>query len=358
MKKLNIIFLSIIIGLIFPLQAFAENVKNLEFNNLESLMNTKNPIILNSNSTFDDTVNARLKGIAGIDILLNQWNVVNTTYGAGDATSPEDQAAIRYLLDVQKSALEGQKASYSSMNIMNTLLNIDKGNNTVIWSMEVLYISYNAISYQLDDIYEKKSLATRQVEIVKLQEKLGMATELQVEEANNNFRSIELAYQSLTNSKKSILQQFNVNLGQDYDSELIIGQVPDISASQISSIDIGKDYESAKNLSYDYRLDANSKDSERKFKNSFYNAYQTILDKQSALEVEVSKMKTAESKWKITQLKYTLGLISKIQYESERSSYLSQNSTTEIAKDTLAQAYRQYGWAKRGLIFSASTPGS
>ncbi|TCX48556.1 hypothetical protein C1I36_10720 [Dehalobacter sp. 14DCB1] len=354
-RKLIIMTLIAFLGLLFPVQAFADTVTTLDFNKIESLMNARNPMISENMSTYTNAVNGKTQGIAAMDALLAQWSAVNAAYGGGTGVNPQYEAAISYLLAAQKAALDQQKSSYTSINTTNTLLNIEKGNNTLIWSMEMLYISYNAIGYQLDDLMVKKSLAERQVKILKLQQKLGMVTQLTVDEAENSLLALESAVQNLKEAKESILQQFNLNLNQDYDCVLTVNDVPNVMKDQIAGIDVQKDYLDAKGKSYDYILDSYSLDSERKFKNNFYRAYQTVLDKQQALDVETKKMTTAESKWKIAQLKYKLGMISEIQFETERSTYMSQQTTTEIAKDTVMQAYRQYEWAKRGLIVSSST---
>ncbi|WP_353852970.1 TolC family protein [Dehalobacter restrictus] len=354
-KQISVILMILILGFVFPFSALAETVNSIDFSDIEKQMSARNPLIIKNNNSYDDVIKAKENGMAGIDILLNQWSLVNTAYGAGDATSLKDQAAIRYLLDIQKAALDQQKSTYSGMSNMNTLITIEKGNNTIIWSMEMLYISYNSVSCKLNDLIVKKTVAEKQVQIFKLQKEMGMVTDLTVSDAENTLLGLESSIQDLTESKKSMMQQFNVNLGQEYDVDISIGEVPVITAVQISKINVNEDYLIAKGKSYDLMLDSNSSDAQRKFKSNFYRTYQTIIDKQKALLVEQSRMATAESKWKIAQLKYKLGLISQIQYEAEGSNYMSQKTSTKIAQYTFTQAYRQYEWAKRGLIVNSNT---
>lgn len=351
--KSHILLLSLILILFLPTSVFATT--SLKFNEVESQMLEKNSVIQNNYDTLNDAVDAKDGGITAMDALLTQWSAVNTAYGSGDAGSPKDNAAITYLLNAQKTSLDQQKSTFANMDNNKTALNIQKANYTLIWNMEMLFISYNAISSQLDDLQIKKSLADRQLQIVKLQQDLGMVTGQTVIDAENSVLELESNIQKLTESKKAITQQFNVNLNQDYNTELVLSDVPDVTDEQLTAINVDSDYLFAKDKSYDIQIDSSSDSSKRIFRNNFYRTYQTILDKKKALDVEQKKMTAVENKLKIAQLKYDLGSISLLQLELEKNSYLSQKSITKIAKDTLAQAYRQYEWAKRGLIVSSGS---
>ncbi|OCZ50400.1 hypothetical protein [Dehalobacter sp. TeCB1] len=354
-KIINILLFSIIIVAIFPLSAIADTsvIKCLKFSEIESLIPSHNSTAKGSFNSYDEATDIKSNGITAINGLLAQWSTVNIAYAGGDGTNPKDEAAISYLLNAQKTSLQQQLNSFADMDINKTALNVQKGTNSLIWNMEMIYISYNAISIQLEDLLVKKSLAERQLQIAKMQDKIGMATDLAVAEAEYSVMELESNVQKLVESKKSIIQQFNINLDQEYDTELVICDVPDVTANQISDIKVDDDYLAYQSYSYDVKLDANSDSSKRKFKNDFYRTYQTILDKQKALKVEQKKLITAEKKLKVAQLKYDIGSISLLQLELEKSAYSSQKSTTEITKDTLAQAYRQYEWAKKGLIVSS-----
>ncbi|MDJ0305073.1 MAG: hypothetical protein FNP40_11915 [Dehalobacter sp. 4CP] len=144
-----------------------------------------------------------------------------------------------------------------------------------------------------------------------------------------------------------------MNLGQDADIDLAVGIVPVISKQQISAINVDADYLTAKGRSYDVLLDSNSDNSKSKFKIDFYQTYHTLLEKQSALGSAQQKLTAADSKFKISELKYKMSSISLLQYEADKSEYLSQQIAVEIAEETLTQAYRAYEWANLGLIVSA-----
>ncbi|QHA01538.1 hypothetical protein [Dehalobacter restrictus] len=133
-----------------------------------------------------------------------------------------------------------------------------------------------------------------------------------------------------------------MNLGQDADIDLAVGIVPVISKQQISAINVDADYLTAKGRSYDVLLDSNSDNSKSKFKIDFYQTYQTLLEKQSALASAQQKRTAADSKFKISELKYKMPSISLLQYEADKSEYLSQQIAVEIAEETLTQAYRAY----------------
>ncbi|MDJ0306602.1 MULTISPECIES: TolC family protein [Dehalobacter] len=362
-KKAYIIVLILVLVLIVPYTAFADTdddddklvpINTLEFNEIEDLMLARNPVIKGNMKSFSDSYDGKNKGITVANDYLSEWNAKNIAFGTGDGTNPKDEAAIAYLLNAQKNLLLMQKASYESGDSINTIVNIQKGNNSLIWGVENLYISYNTLITQLEDSKAKQSLAERQVKIIKIQKDLGMATELDVAKAENTLSELEMNIQRINVSQKATIQQLNVSLAQDNNTELTVKKVPEVTAAQMLAIDPDADYLIAKTKSYDIQIDSSSDDSQRKFKNSFYQAYQTVLDKQRILDIEQRKLLAVESEYKTAQLSYKLGKISLVQFESTKCTFISQQTAIETAKNTLAVAYRAYEWAKLGLIVNSA----
>lgn len=369
MRKTKIALIAaLVITLVLPFQAFAEKnlepVTTLKFEDVEKLMMARCRMILDNMEAYSDKADGQDKKADQLDSYLNQWAGVKGAFDkqkTGGANAYLEDT-LTYLLNAQHASLLSQRSSIAATNLTDVGLQTEQGNYTIVWNMEKLFIKYNTLSHQLEDMLAKKPLLEKQLEAAKLQKELGMATETAVISAESQLSELESGIQQLEEAREAIKQTFNVNLAQEYDTDLKICGVPSVTREMIEAINVDEDYKEAIKKSYDVRLKDDDKDKEndarRQFKNSFYRAYQTILDKQKALEAAKLKMAVEENNLKTAEIKFELGMISALQYEAEKSSYASQKAALEEAEDALFQAYREYQWAKRGLIVSTDSSAS
>jgi len=263
------------------------------------------------------------------------------------------------LLEAQISALRQQRSAMK-IDIEKLELQLDMTIDTITSAMEGMFISYNSLGRQLELLENQKELADSQLKVLKLQEELGLVTELTLEKTKNEIADLTKSINDLTRARETIKEQFNLMLSYEFDKPLELGGVPRVVRPDVVRIDVEDDYEDAWEDSYEVLLNDDRKskregDAIRKFRQGFYAAYNTLQDKQAALELEEDKLRTAKKSWELAELKYSLGMLSELQYKTEKNSYLSQQITVELAKDAVFQAYRNYEWAKRGLIVSSTS---
>ncbi|NLP44715.1 MAG: TolC family protein [Peptococcaceae bacterium] len=263
------------------------------------------------------------------------------------------------LLEAQISALRQQRSAMK-IDIEKLELQLDMTIDTITSAMEGMFISYNSLGRQLELLENQKELADSQLKVLKLQEELGLVTELTLEKTKNEIAGLTKSINDLTRARETIKEQFNLMLSYEFDKPLELGGVPRVVRPDVVRIDVEDDYEDAWEDSYEVLLNDDRKskregDAIRKFRQGFYAAYNTLQDKQAALELEEDKLRTAKKSWELAELKYSLGMLSELQYKTEKNSYLSQQITVELAKDAVFQAYRNYEWAKRGLIVSSTS---
>lgn len=360
-----LLLMIIIILLVVPFQVIAEKklqpVMTLSFSEVEPLMVSRYQVIVDNNKAYSDLNSGQRNIQTGANYINDLLIDLNNIKAAG---SPDP--AIEDLIDVVASLVQaqaqmavGQNSMAQSTSIVNTGLQTEKGNFTIVWNMESMFITYHSLQHQIEDLSAKEPLLEKQLNAAKLQKELGMATENYVLNAESQLTELRSGIQQLEEAQKAIKHTFNVNLAQEYDTDINILDVPDVTTEEISSIKVDEDYKEALNKSYDVRLyeqkDIDKEnDAKRNFKKGFYKAYQTILDKQLALKSEMDKYRVAERNMKATDLKYKLGMISTIQYQAENSSFITMKMSLAKAKDSLFQAYHAYQWAKRGLIVTIS----
>lgn len=311
MSKLRnrVILVAFVLLMVFPFNTFAAQksftVDVLEFNNVEKEVLSRSQTVLNNSSDYGDLV------------FLNDIGAV------GDK-------------DLFKAAI-----------------GTEMGNYLVVWAAESMFVSFNTLSQSIEDMQAKKVLLEKQLEAAKVQERLGMITANARIDTEKAFQEMELGLDQLQKSRQSIKENMNTMLGQEYNHAVVIKDVPDVSKETILTIDPDKDYLTASSMAYKVKQEfkeQRKEDEKRKFKSSFYRAYQNVLDKQNSLELESKKMEISANNHKTCLLKYDLGMMSSLQYQAQYSSYLTQKMAVEKAKDELFKAYRAYQWATRGLI--------
>jgi hypothetical protein len=169
-------------------------------------------------------------------------------------------------------------------------------------------------------------------------------------------------------------------LGQDYDIEITVSNIPEPDYASINGMDLEEDLEDA--LAGNYKIilqryeysskeddldNANTSDGETiaynnfeneeiklddaimKFEKDFNKAYQDVRDKEEALENVKLKLEYETKKLNISELKYSLGMISSISLDSARADYKSQSIKVSTAEDELWKAYTKYEWMMEGL---------
>lgn len=351
--------------LLIPLNTLADSkphVTSIEFSEIEPLMEIRNLNVELAEDGYEDAeenIEDQLRAINQAISDLDAIGFVPTPTDPLDPTTiPDSDKALAYLLGVQRMSLVSQRSALLDTDLEEAELQMKKAVDSVTWGTELLYMTYNNLALQVDQLVATKDLTEQQIGALKVQEKLGMVTELAVEKAENELNGLENSILQLEHSRDRIKQQINIALFQDFDTEIEIGDVPRVLAPQITSIDVDSDYEDAWEESYDVLLneDESAKEEDeilRKFEKSFYNSYETLIEKYDALEIEEDKLKIAEKSYNIAVLKNTLGMISGLQLETEKNTYEKQQNAVKLAEDAQFQAYRIYEWAKEGLIVSA-----
>ncbi|RNC63072.1 MAG: hypothetical protein AWM53_01694 [Candidatus Dichloromethanomonas elyunquensis] len=312
MKKHKVISIAIVILLlVLTINTFASaddgKVNVLEFSNVEKEILSRNQTVANGSSDYGDAS------------FLN------------DAGQLSDR-------DLYKKGVSTEMANY-----------------LVVWTAEGLYFQYNSLSEQMESLTANKVLLEKNLQATKLREQLGMATELAVIEAEKNLNIIDLALSELELNQSTIRQTLNNMLSQAFDTPLEIRDVPQVNSDIVAAINKDEDLRKGLSLAFKVKLEhieRRQDDEKRKFETSFNQAYQNVLDKAKALEVENKKYDVVLKNFNTVQVKQNLGMVSSLQFQSEYYTFVSEKVALETAQNALFKAYWQYQWATRGLIVS------
>ncbi|ADY57263.1 hypothetical protein Sgly_2994 [Syntrophobotulus glycolicus DSM 8271] len=372
MKKLHrtrTIFCLALAGLlVFPSCLWAdakneEDILKVEFSEIGPLVEIHNLTANEAADSIEDSEEAKQDGLNAIDNAILQLDLLSSTLILTDFTlypnaTPTHDDILYALLTGQKQSLNQQRRSLSVIDVDKLEIQRDMAIDIVTSSLETVYISYNSLGRQLELLNVQKDLADAQLSALVKQQDLGMVAEVVVNKTKNEIRALENSIKQLERSRQTLKEQFNLTLSYEFDRPLEIGEVPGVMRSLIVTTDVEYDYKHAWEDSYNVVLNEDE-DSEteadaiRNFRHGFYSAYQTMLDKQDTLELENTKLKTVETDYEIAKQKHILGMISDLQFKTEENGYYNQKIVVKLAEDTVYQAYRNYEWAKRGLIVSS-----
>lgn len=374
----------------FPIPALAtedtDTIHSLSFDKLDEEMNAHSPLILNMGDSVANASSDLSDGIDGLkktlNGLLNSPNkpldyVVGMTMGEVLAKDPGPKnvfgseqerldyvyAEVNYInlfnyvnqitsLQAQIDSLENNQG-----DLWKSWLQVEQGKDQTIRGAQQLYLSYSDLNNKKDNLSVNLSLLQKQLSSFQLMESLGLGTHLQVIEVESQIKDLNMALDQLNKGLDGIKGQLNVFLGQDFDTTLQLKEPSTLSQSKINAMDYEVDLADALVQSYSVRLEEDSdkrKDAERSFTLAFHNAYQDVQDKKKALDLERDKLTNTKTKYDQAVLKNSLGLLSNLEFEGERSKYTTQVNAVDTAEQDLLKSYTDYDWMKQGLTISST----
>ncbi|MDR1961053.1 MAG: hypothetical protein LBQ16_02080 [Gracilibacteraceae bacterium] len=273
------------------------------------------------------------------------------------------------LLNTQIATVQMQAASLSAtMNSVSgqldsASLSVEKAGDSLVSAMEGLYISYNSLREQRLALETKRALLEKSLAIARLQQNLGMNITIDVTRAEIGLREMDNGLTQLKNSEEALVRQINVNIGQDAGHALRVGSVPVINSEAVSAIDWAADTEKYSDRSYDVRSALQADDdhgiayARAGYKENMRSLYMTLIDKQRALAVASASQTAAGQQFAFAALKYELGMMSEVQYLSEKSAFQDADAAYKTAYNDFYQAYNNYEWGTFGLTASSGGAG-
>ncbi len=237
-------------------------------------------------------------------------------------------------------------------NQLKSSLQIQAANYEIVWTTQQLLLSYNSLKNQKEDLGNKLPLIQKKLRIAQRQKDLEMITNVQIKEVTNELNNLNNQISTINKNMEVIKQQINILIGKEYDSALNIEEPEVLDKSLVNSINYNNDLNIGLSQSFNIRIEDNSNkiNSEtRKFKAAFNQAYQAIQDKVLDIQTENSKLEFELEKLNSYTLKYSFGVISKIELDNEIYSLNSQKLKVKTSEQELVKVYTAYKWMLRGL---------
>lgn len=294
-------------------------------------------------------------------------------------------------LEQQKESLESQldefdKFPSQELQLDKSIFQIDMATDSLVWGAKNLYLACNGLNRQRAEMVDNLELLDDQIDIVILQEELGMATSIDRVEISNQREEMIFGIKSLDDEIANIKRDLNVMLGRDVNKDFQIegNFTPDEEA--IAEIDYYDDLKAAKANSnaarlkefdydikyedmkwiYEYGSSDELKSVKRELENVeveyeeeiknvksvFSQIYYELQNKVDLLNKERKNLKLEKEKYEMLELRYDLEMISEMELKQGYSDYNAKENVTQDAEQELFQILLQYESLLEGMDFT------
>ena len=286
----------------------------------------------------------------------------------GEASGFKDENKMMYQMyrgyakGYQEAAKNFEKVAKSIKSSTRSTLNSTRKQLTS--GVQQLMLGYYQARASKEMVDTAAHLAQAAYDSAVTRRNIGMATELEVTEAEKSLRSALDGQQTLNDTLTSLHRQLLFMTGWSYDEAVEVGAPPVPNLSEIDGMNpendltraIGNNYTLIAQRGASGKGTANHDakfrtldESEMKVKIQLESLYQTVVQNRISYEAARTAMEGARLTMDGNEKKYQLGMLGKLEYLQMKMVYLQQKSAADAAALELVQAMESYRWAVEGL---------
>lgn len=308
-----------------------------------------------------------------------QWMMLQIP-GAGETytyKSLQDQYdALRKTFDDIKDG----KLQQDNADLVRQLCDAE---NQLLMAGQTLYINLLGLEDQSAALTRQTAALDRTIEEVKLRYELGQVSAMTLQQTEAGKAQVESGKAALDAAVAQLRRQLNAMIGEELTAPLTLNALPGVTAEQLAAMDVEKDLEKAKAVSYDLyaaKLTLDDADEEYKdkagdlgynednyeyiavkhrwqaaqytynaavqnFELSFRSLYDSVQSYASALNAAKVSLECERSDLAAAQLRYEQGTISENALHTAEDELYTAQDTVSGAERDLFTAYNNYRWA-------------
>ena len=312
-------------------------------------------------------------------IAETQWMMLQIP-GAGETytyKSLQDQYdALRKTFDDIKDG----KLQQDNADLVRQLRDAE---NQLLMAGQTLYINLLGLEDQSAALTRQTAALDRTIEEVKLRYELGQVSAMTLQQTEAGKAQVESGKAALDAAVAQLCRQLNAMIGEELTAPLTLNALPEVTAEQLAAMDVEKDLERAKAISYSLyaaKLTLDDADEEYKdkagdlgynkdnyeyiavkhrwqaaqytynaavqnFELSFRSLYDSVQRYASALNAAKVSLECERSDFAAAQLKYEQGTISENALHTAEDELYTAQDTVSSAERDLFTAYNNYRWA-------------
>lgn len=319
-----------------------------------------------------DKLRRALNSLAG-----SQWTMLEMGMGSSYAYDQMNQSysALRRQFD----AIWDGDLQEDNAGIVRQLKNLE---DQIALGGETMYMAILAMESQEDGLERQLAALDRQLEELRLRHKLGQISTLTLTEAEAGRASLASGLETLRMNIHVYKAQLETLLGAEQTGSIQLGGVPQVTAKQLSDMDLEADLASAKEASYelfdakrtlkdtqdayhgigDYTPTLNAEhgwpaakytynNTVQNYEMKFRTLYAQVKDYKQILEASKVSASSKEASYAAAELKYRQGNISKNTLLTAEDELTAAKEAVRSAENDLFTAYNNYCWAvKTGIL--------
>lgn len=257
-----------------------------------------------------------------------------------------------------------QSMDYSLYTNTNTSA-IKKAENQITMAAQSLMIACDSMTKQQHILEELEELYRQQYEILTKQQELGMATDVQVHQAQANLLSARSSLESVKGGKLKITPTLFTLLGYPADGNVELGAIPAVDPAAAEQINLEEDTKKAignnttlisqrtsskgnTTAGVDARLGI-IEEGEQKLTIKMKELRDEVYSKKEALESVAAGYEASQQNQAKYESMYRLGMLSQTELLGMKISCVQKKAEYEMADTSFRQALETYEWAVQGL---------
>ena len=255
--------------------------------------------------------------------------------------------------------------------------------NQLLMAGQTLYINLLGLEDQSAALTRQTAALDRTIEEVKLRYELGQVSAMTLQQTEAGKTQVESGKAAIDAAAAQLRRQLNAMIGEELTAPLTLNALPGVTAEQLAAMDVEKDLEKAKAVSYDLyaaKLTLDDADEEYKdkagdlgynednyeyiavkhqwqaaqytynaavqnFELSFRSLYDSVQSYASALNAAKVSLECERSDLAAAQLRYEQGTISENALHTAEDELYTAQDTVSGAERDLFTAYNNYRWA-------------
>lgn len=356
----------------------------LRFENLSARMRTGNYTLLSLEENvaaiecldYDKMYEDLRNGLNSI--ASAQWGLIQM--GQGESYTYE---TLTQRYDALRKTFDDIKEGKLQQDNADLVRQLRNAQASLLAAGESLYVGLLALEDQSAALTRQNAALDRTIEEVKLRYELGQVSAMTLQQTEAGKAQVESGKAEIDAAAAQLRRQLNAMIGEELTAPLTLNALPGVTAEQLAAMDVEKDLEKAKAVSYDlYAAKLTLEDADEEYKDkagdlgynednyeyiavkhrwqaaqytynaavqnfelSFRSLYDSVQSYASALNAAKVSLECERSDLAAAQLRYEQGTISENALHTAEDELYTAQDTVSGAERDLFTAYNNYRWA-------------
>lgn len=307
-----------------------------------------------------------------------QWGLIQM--GQGESYTYE---TLTQRYDALRKTFDDIKEGKLQQDNADLVRQLRNAQASLLAAGESLYVGLLALEDQSAALTRQTAALDRTIEEVKLRYELGQVSAMTLQQTEAGKAQMESGKAAIDAAAAQLRRQLNAMIGEELTAPLTLNALPGVTAEQLAAMDVEKDLEKAKAVSYDlYAAKLTLEDADEEYKDkagdlgynednyeyiavkhrwqaaqytynaavqnfelSFRSLYDSVQSYASALNAAKVSLECERSDLAAAQLRYEQGTISENALHTAEDELYTAQDTVSGAERDLFTAYNNYRWA-------------